>query len=88
LEQNYPNPFNPTTTINYSITKSGIVRLNIFNSLGQVVNILLDSYQDAGNHSITWNGEDSNGNSLSSGIYFYQLVSDDFTQAKKMILLK
>ncbi|KUO61517.1 hypothetical protein APF79_01625 [bacterium BRH_c32] len=88
LKQNYPNPFNPTTTINYSIPKGGNVRLEIYNSLGEIVNIIQDSYQDAGNHSIAWTGKDSNGNSLSSGIYFYRLISNDFVQVKKMILLK
>jgi hypothetical protein len=88
LSQNYPNPFNPTTTMNYTIPKGGNVRLEIYNSLGEIVNILQDSYQDAGNHSITWTGKDSNGNSLSSGIYFYRLVSNDFVQVKKMTFLK
>jgi hypothetical protein len=88
LKQNYPNPFNPSTTINYTIPNGGNVRLEIYNSLGEIVNILKDCYEDAGSHTITWTGKDSNGNSLSSGIYFYRLVSDDFTQAKKMILLK
>ena len=88
LENNYPNPFNPTTTINYTIPKGGNVRLEIYNSLGEIVNILQDSYQDAGNHSITWTGKDSNGNSLSSGIYFYRLISNDFVQVKKMTFLK
>jgi hypothetical protein len=88
LENNYPNPFNPTTTINYSIPKGGNVRLEIYNSLGEIVNILQDSYQDAGNHSIAWTGKDRIGNSLSSGIYFYRLVSNDFVQVKKMTLIK
>ncbi|MFA7289450.1 MAG: FlgD immunoglobulin-like domain containing protein [Melioribacteraceae bacterium] len=88
LENNYPNPFNPTTTINYTIPKGGNVRLEIYNSLGEIVNILKDSYEDAGSHTITWNGKDSNGNSLSSGIYFYRLVSNDFAQVKKMTLIK
>jgi len=88
LENNYPNPFNPTTTINYSIPKGGNVRLEIYNSLGEIVNIIQDSYQDAGNHSIMWTGKDSNGNSLSSGIYIYRLISNDFVQVKKMTFLK
>ncbi|MCK9280562.1 MAG: T9SS type A sorting domain-containing protein [Melioribacteraceae bacterium] len=88
LEQNYPNPFNPTTTISYAIPFEGNVKLEIYNSLGEIVNILQDSYQDAGNHSIAWTGKDSNGNSLSSGIYFYRLISNDFVQVKKMTLIK
>ncbi|MFA7290504.1 MAG: T9SS type A sorting domain-containing protein, partial [Melioribacteraceae bacterium] len=88
LEQNYPNPFNPTTSINYSIPKGGNVRLEIYDSLGEIVNIVKDSYDNAGNYTITWTGKDSNGNSLASGIYFYRLVTNGFTQVRKMILLK
>jgi len=88
LENNYPNPFNPSTTINYTIPKGENVRLEIYNSLGEIVNTLLDGYKDAGNHSIIWNGKDSNGNSLSSGIYFYRLINSSNTISKKMIMLK
>lgn len=88
LENNYPNPFNPSTTINYTIPKGENVRLEIYNSLGEIVNTLLDGYKDAGNHSIFWNGKDSNGNSLSSGIYFYRLINSSNTISKKMIMLK
>ncbi|MFA7289926.1 MAG: S8 family serine peptidase [Melioribacteraceae bacterium] len=88
LYQNYPNPFNPTTTIYYSIPKGGNVKLEIYNALGEIINILQDSYQDAGNHTVVWNGKQLNGSSASSGIYFYRLLTNEFTQVRKMLLLK
>ncbi|HDZ10658.1 MAG TPA: T9SS type A sorting domain-containing protein, partial [Bacteroidetes bacterium] len=83
LGQNYPNPFNPTTTIEYSLSKSGFVALNIYNTLGQKVKSLVNKKQSAGKHFIRLSAED-----LSSGIYFYQIKSGSYSQIKKMILLK
>jgi len=83
LAQNYPNPFNPSTEINYSIPKAGIVKLIVYNSLGQKLTELINKYQQAGEHKINFNGKD-----LASGIYFYHLQSGSFIQTKKMILLK
>ncbi|HOI28334.1 MAG TPA: FlgD immunoglobulin-like domain containing protein [Melioribacteraceae bacterium] len=89
LEQNYPNPFNPTTNIRYSLPKAASVTLIIYNTLGQKVAILIDGQdQSAGNYNFTWNGKDMSGNNLSSGIYFYQLKTSDFSVTKKMMLLK
>jgi hypothetical protein len=83
LDQNYPNPFNPATTISYSIPKAANVSLKIFNILGQEVRSLVSEYQNAGTYKITFDGS-----SLTSGIYFYNLSSDDFFQVKKMIMIK
>ena len=83
LNQNFPNPFNPSTIISYDIPKSGLVTLKIFNVLGQEVRTLINQSQIAGTHQITFTA-----NSLNSGIYFYSLTVDNFTQVKKMILLK
>ncbi len=83
LSQNYPNPFNPSTEINYSIPKPGIVKLTVYNSLGQKLAVLVNKYQQGGKHSINFNAKN-----LASGIYFYRLQSGSFIQAKKMILLK
>jgi hypothetical protein len=83
LNQNYPNPFNPSTIISYDIPKSGIVTLKIFNVLGQQVRTLVNQVQTAGTHQITFNA-----NSLSTGVYFYSLTVDNFTQVKKMMLIK
>ena len=85
---NYPNPFNPTTTISFSIPNDGKVNLEVFNAKGQKVKTLVNERKAAGSHSIVWNGTDSRGNTLNSGVYFYKIKSDRFTSTKKMILLK
>jgi len=88
LEQNYPNPFNPTTEIAFALPTDSYVELNVFNILGQKVTTLVSGDMPAGNHVFTWDGTDSDGGSVASGIYFYRISSDDFTAAKKMMLLK
>jgi hypothetical protein len=83
LEQNYPNPFNPTTLIQYTLPNEGIVTLTIYDVLGREVRILINGYQEAGNHSIYF---DASG--LESGIYFYRLeAGHNFTSVRKMVLL-
>ncbi|KUO59766.1 hypothetical protein APF79_08560 [bacterium BRH_c32] len=88
LDQNYPNPFNPSTSIEYYIPKAGIVKLEIYNSLGQLVNVLVEDNQNKGKYRVTWNGKDSYGNSLSSGVYFYRLKTNEYSYTNKMLLLK
>jgi photosystem II stability/assembly factor-like uncharacterized protein len=83
LEQNFPNPFNPSTTIQFSLPKSGDVTLKIYNLLGEEVKTLVDEYKEIGNHSIQFNA-----NNLASGIYFYRIQAGSFVQTKKMILVK
>jgi hypothetical protein len=83
LNQNYPNPFNPNTVISYSLPSSSNVKLNVYNTLGQVVKTLDSGYKKAGSYSINFNASD-----LSSGIYFYKLEAGQFSQIKKMILIK
>ncbi|MCK4654686.1 MAG: T9SS type A sorting domain-containing protein [Candidatus Cloacimonetes bacterium] len=85
---NYPNPFNPTTTISYSLKENAKVSLNIYNIKGQKVKTLVNETKPAGEHSAIWNGRDSNGNRVSSGIYFYKLKSNRYEKIKKMILIK
>nr|MBC8490909.1 T9SS type A sorting domain-containing protein [Bacteroidota bacterium] len=88
LNQNYPNPFNPTTTINYFLKENSKVSLNIYNIKGQKVKTLVNEVIPAGEHSVLWNGRDTNGNQVSSGIYFYKLKTANFEKTRKMILLK
>ncbi len=88
LKNNYPNPFNPTTTISFSIPNDSNVELSIFNIKGQKVKTLVNEMLPAGEHSIIWNGRDSNGNRVSSGMYFYKLKAGDFQKVRKMILIK
>lgn len=83
LEQNYPNPFNPTTVINYSIPENSLVTLKIYDLLGNVIATLINENQNAGYYSITFNGSN-----LSSGIYFYQLVTAKYVNTKKLMLIK
>lgn len=83
LEQNYPNPFNPSTSIRFSIPEAGIVSLKVFNLLGEEVASLLNEEKLAGNYEVSFKASD-----LSSGIYFYSISSNNFTQTKKMIYLK
>jgi hypothetical protein len=83
LFQNYPNPFNPSTIISYSVPKSSLVSLKIFNTLGQEVVSLVNEEQSPGNYKVKLNGS-----SLSSGVYFYRIVAGSFVKTKKLILLK
>jgi hypothetical protein len=83
LFQNYPNPFNPTTIISFIIPQSQNVELKLYDVLGNEVAILIDEYQQVGEHKIEFNGTN-----LASGIYFYQLKLADFQQTKKLLLLK
>ena len=83
LEQNYPNPFNPTTKINFSIPKQGLVTLKIFDILGKEVMTLMNEQKPAGNYEVNFNAAN-----FASGVYFYKLESGDFNNIKRMILLK
>jgi hypothetical protein len=89
LDQNIPNPFNPTTTIKYQIKESGHVSLRIYNVAGKLVRTLVDGQRKSGLlHETTWDGRNNRGQPVASGVYFYKLVASNFTQTKKMVLLK
>lgn len=88
LKQNYPNPFNPSTEIRYTLAKAGQTRLQIYNAIGQKVKSLVNEYQAAGSYVNSWNGTDEIGNPVVSGVYFYKLSSNEFTDISKMILLR
>ncbi len=88
LSQNYPNPFNPATVINYSIERKGNVEISVFNILGQKVVTLLNGEVEAGQHSIVWNGTDQNGGEAASGIYFYKMVTENYVDTRKMVLMR
>jgi hypothetical protein len=81
--QNYPNPFNPNTNIEFTIPEREYVELNIYNSLGQKVKILLNKVISGGHHSVRFSGEN-----YSSGIYYYQLKTNKYSIVRKMLLLK
>jgi hypothetical protein len=88
LNQNFPNPFNPETVISFSLEKSGEVTLSVFDILGRTVKTLQSGYLAAGQHEFRWNGADDNGQTVSSGVYFYRLSSDQVSLTRKMVLMK
>jgi len=88
LQQNFPNPFNPSTTIRYELPCQTHIKLAIYNLLGQQVRILVEGDQDAGIYEVDWDGNDGNGNSVSSGLYFYKLESRHYSVGKRMLLIK
>ena len=88
LEQNYPNPFNPETRINYSIPEPAYVKLCIYDINGILVRTLYEGNQSAGRYQTVWDGENSTGMKVGSGVYFYRIQANSFIQTKKMILLK
>ncbi|MDZ4723443.1 MAG: M6 family metalloprotease domain-containing protein [candidate division Zixibacteria bacterium] len=93
LAQNYPNPFNPSTTIEYTIngsTGSRIQRvtLAVYNLLGQNVRTLVDQTQGPGTYTVTWDGSNTEGRAVSTGLYFYRLQREGASETKKMVLLK
>jgi len=83
LSQNYPNPFNPSTQISYSLPSATQVKFIVYNTLGQTISVLENGFKGAGNYSIDYNAGD-----LPSGIYFYKLEAGQFSQVKKMMLVK
>jgi hypothetical protein len=83
LAQNYPNPFNPSTNLEFEIPKQGFVSLKVYNSLGIEVAELVNEINPAGRYTAAFDGSN-----LSSGIYFYKLEAGDFSETKRMILLK
>jgi len=83
LEQNYPNPFNPSTTINFSLPKTTDVTLTIYNTLGEKITELVRSRLEAGKYSFEWNAQN-----IVSGIYIYELKTNNVLLTKKMVLLK
>ncbi|MDZ7268978.1 MAG: carbohydrate binding domain-containing protein [candidate division KSB1 bacterium] len=88
LAQNYPNPFNPETRISYALPRDVHVTLAIFNALGQKVRTLVQANQPAGRHEIVWDGRNDDGQSVASGIYFYQLRTADAKLTRRMLLMR
>ena len=88
LDQNHPNPFNPVTQISFSLEHAGMVSLKVYNIHGQLVRTLVSHQMQAGVHSIEWDGADADGDPAASGVYFYRLESQDYSDTKKMMLIK
>ncbi|NMC43023.1 MAG: T9SS type A sorting domain-containing protein [candidate division Zixibacteria bacterium] len=88
VAQNHPNPFNPSTVIEYAVPKQARVTIAVFDVLGRWVRTLVDDVQPAGWHQVVWDGADQAGSGISTGIYFYRLQADGYTQTRKMVLMK
>ncbi len=88
LLNNYPNPFNANTVILYSLPEDTDVRLEVYNILGQKVKVLVNEHQTAGRKNVVWDGRNDRGETVSSGIYFYKLETKEFSDSKKMLMLK
>ncbi len=88
VHQNFPNPFNPETEIRFALTKDSHVVINIYNTLGQQIGTLIDTQYAAGFHSVRWDGKDRNGRPVASGVYLYQIQAGEFSQVRKMSLIR
>jgi len=88
LLPNYPNPFNPTTTIRYTLNNTQRVTLAIYNLQGQKVRTLINHTQQAGEQQAVWDGFNDSGEAVGSGVYFYRLTADGFSESRKMVLLR
>ncbi len=88
ISQNYPNPFNPVTNIEFSLPITSFVKIELFNILGAKIKTLVNEKLSAGDKIVSWDGTDNNKKRVTSGIYFYKLSVDDFSDTKKMVLLK
>ncbi|MCP4712472.1 MAG: T9SS type A sorting domain-containing protein [Planctomycetes bacterium] len=88
VAQNYPNPFNPSTTIRYQLPATGHVSLRVYNTAGQLVRTLVDRQEDTGYQSIVWDGQNDQGEHVTSGLYFYRLEAGEYQQTRSMLLLK
>lgn len=88
LHQNYPNPFNPKTAINFDLPEKQHIDLKIYDVSGKLVRTLVSGEEDAGYHSIVWDGKDDTGNAVNSGVYIYRIDAENYRETKRMILLK
>ena len=88
LHNNYPNPFNPATTIAFQLPTATDVMVKIYNMLGREVKVLISKRFDAGTYSVLWDGLDSQGKQVASGVYLYRIETKGFSQTRKLLLLK
>ena len=88
LNQNYPNPFNPTTNVEFTIFENGFVNLSIYDIRGRHVNTIVSEFLLEGSHNVVWNALNTKGKKVPSGIYIYQLSTNDMVTSKRMTLLK
>ena len=88
LSANYPNPFNPTTTIDYSIATAGDVSIVVYDMMGREVKSLVADFATPGSYSVVWDATNNEGMSVAAGMYVYKMISSDFVEVNKMLLVK
>jgi hypothetical protein len=88
LNQNYPNPFNPVTNISFTLPSQEFAKLVVYDLAGHEVRTLVNSSFGTGEHTVTWNGLGNDGNLMPSGVYFYRLEAGEFSETRKLVLLK
>ena len=88
LEQNYPNPFNGKTIIEYKLAKDSKIDIAVFDINGRRVDALVSGFKEAGIYRLNWNPRDHHGHTLPTGIYFYRLITDEYSIVKKMLYVK
>ena len=88
LHQNYPNPFNPVTNLSYDLPEDALVNITIYDMMGKVVSTLVNGQQSAGFKTLQWNATNNSGMPISAGLYIYTIQAGEFSQTRKMILLK
>ena len=88
LRPNFPNPFNPETVISFQVPEASYVTIKIYNAIGQKITALVQREYVAGLHSVTWNGGDSFGNPVSSGVYFCYMEAGGYTRTRMMTLVR
>jgi hypothetical protein len=88
LAQNYPNPFNPMTNISFTVPVACQARIEVYNVLGKLVALPFSGSANAGENTVTWDGRNTSGEQVSSGVYLYRLVTDNYTETRKMMFLK
>jgi hypothetical protein len=88
MRQNAPNPFNPKTRIDYALGDPADARLRIFDASGRLVRTLVDGREEAGEHSVVWDGRGDDGRALASGVYFYELSTDEGRESRKAVMLR
>ncbi|SVE43797.1 uncharacterized protein METZ01_LOCUS496651, partial [marine metagenome] len=88
LDNAYPNPFNPSTEISYSVSEGGMVDLVVYDVLGRKISTLISAYHEPNRYRAVWNGTDENGFKVPAGVYFYRMSTENYSDVKKIILLK
>lgn len=93
LQQNYPNPFNPTTTVKFSIEKTAVAQIAVYDILGRQISTLVNEQLTAGFYNVTWNGTDASGSTVGSGVYYIRMTAkvqgdDAFSAVQKVVLMK